>query len=75
MNDFKIYRSLDKVLDIVYALRSQGLKQGIDFDFTWVPENNYGFYNEETYKKHVIFTFYNDEYAMMFALKHGTDHD
>ena len=75
MNDFKIYRSLDKVLDIVYSLRSEGLKQGIDFDFTWVPENNYGFYNEETYKKHVIFTFYNDEYAMMFALKHGTDHD
>ena len=72
MTEFKIYRSLDKVLDIVYALRSQGLKQGIDFDFTWVPENNYGFYNEEQYKKHVIFTFYNDEYAMMFALKNGS---
>ena len=72
MTEFKIYRSLDKVLDIVYNLRSQGLKQGIDFDFTWIPENNYGFYHEETYKKHVIFTFYNDEYAMMFALKYGS---
>ena len=72
MTEFKIYRSLDKVLDIVYSLRSQGLKQGIDFDFTWIPENNYGFYNEESYKKHVVFTFYNDEYAIMFALKNGS---
>ena len=72
MTEFKIYRSLDKVLEIVYSLRSQGLKQGIDFDFTWIPENNYGFYNEESYKKHVVFTFYNDEYAMMFALKNGS---
>ena len=72
MTEFKIYRSLDKVLDIVYTLRSQGLKQGIDFDFTWIPENNYGFYNEEQYKNHVVFTFYNDEYAMMFALKNGS---
>jgi hypothetical protein len=72
MTEFKIYRSLDKVLDIVYTLRSQGLQQGVDFDFTWVPENNYGFYHEEEYKKHVIFTFYNDEQAMMFALKYGS---
>lgn len=72
MTEFKIYRSLDKVLDIVYTLRSQGLKQGIDFDFTWVPENNYGFYNEESYRKHVVFTFYNDEQAMIFALKYGS---
>lgn len=72
MTEFKIYRSLDKVLDIVYTLRSQGLKQGIDFDFTWIPENNYGFYHEESYNKHVVFTFYNDEYAMMFALKYGS---
>ena len=72
MTEFKIYRSLDKVLEIVYSLRSEGLKQGIDFDFTWIPENNYGFYNEESYKKHVVFTFYNDEYAMMFALKNGS---
>lgn len=72
MTEIKVYRSLDKVLEIVYSLRGQGLKQGADFDFTWVPENNYGFYNEETYKKHVIFTFYNDELAMMFALKYGS---
>ena len=72
MTEFKIYRSLDKVLEIVYTLRKDGLVQGQDFDFTWVPENNYGFYNEEAYKKHVIFTFYNDELAMMFALKYGS---
>ena len=72
MTDFKIYRSLDKVLEIVYTLRKDGLVQGVDFDFTWVPENNYGFYNEEAYKKHVVFTFYNDEQAMMFALKYGS---
>ena len=72
VTEFKIYRSLDKVLDIVYTLRSQGLRQGIDFDFTWIPENNHGFYNEEQYKKHVVFTFYDDEIAMMFALKNGS---
>lgn len=72
MTEFKIYRSLDKVLEIVYILRKEGLKQGIDFDFSWHPENNYGFFNEEDYKKHVIFTFHNDEYAMMFALKYGS---
>ena len=72
MTDFKIYRSLDKVLDIVYSLRKEGLQQGVDFDFTWIPENNYGFYHEEAYKKHVIFTFYDEEQAMMFALKYGS---
>ena len=38
MTEIKIYRSLDKVLEIVYTLRRQGLQQGVDFDFTWVPE-------------------------------------
>jgi hypothetical protein len=72
LTDIKVYRSLDKVLEIVYTLRKDGLVQGQDFDFTWVPENNYGFYNEEQYKKHVIFTFYDEELAMMFALKYGS---
>ena len=72
VTEIKVYRSLDKVLDIVQNLRDEGLMQGVDFDFSWIPENNYGFYNEEQYKKHVIFTFYNNELAMMFALKYGS---
>jgi hypothetical protein len=72
MTEFKIYRSLDKVLEIVHALRDEGFKQNEDFDFTWIPENNYGFYNEEDYKKHVVFTFYDDNLAMMFVLKYGS---
>lgn len=72
MTEFKIYRKLDNVLEIVYTLRSEGLKQGIDFDFTWVPEVSNYLFSHEVYPRHAIFKFYDDQRAMMFALQYGT---
>lgn len=72
MTEFKIYRKLDQVLEIVYALRGQHLQQGVDFDFTWIPEVNNYLFGSEVYPRHAVFKFYNDELAMMFALKYGS---
>jgi hypothetical protein len=70
MTEIKIDRKLDKIIEIVYNLRKDGLIQGVDFDFA---------YNQSKWDEMIgeiptqtIFTFYNDEQAMLFALKYGS---
>jgi hypothetical protein len=70
MTEIKIKRKLDKIIEIVYNLRKDGLVQGVDFDFSYHQskwDDMIGEIPEET-----KFIFYNDELAMMFALKHGS---
>lgn len=73
MTEFKIYGNLDKVLNIVYTLRADGLRQGVNFDFTWVPERSNYLFGKEVIPRHAIFKFYDteEEYSMIFALKYG----
>ena len=70
MTEIKIKRKLDKIIEIVYNLRKDGLEQGVDFDFAYHQskwDEMIGEIPEET-----KFTFYNDEQAMLFALKYGS---
>jgi len=70
MTEIKIDRKLDKIIEIVYNLRKDGLVQGVDFDFAYHQsawDNMIGEIPSQT-----IFTFYDDEQAMLFALKYGT---
>jgi len=67
MTEIKINRKLDKVIEIVYNLRKQGLVQGIDFDFAYHQSKWDDMIGE--IPTQTIFTFYDDDQAMMFALK------
>ncbi len=70
MTEIKINYKLDKVIEIVYNLRKQGLQQGVDFDFAHYQSKWDDMIGE--IPRETIFTFYNDEQAMMFALKYGS---
>ena len=70
MIEIKIKRKLDKIIEIVYNLRKDGLMQGVDFDFAYHQskwDEMIGEIPEET-----KFTFYDDKQAMLFALKYGS---
>jgi hypothetical protein len=63
-------RALVDIIDIVKELRTSGLKQGVHFDFAynqsrWDPMigNVKGFTN---------FTFYDEKYSTLFALKYSS---
>ncbi len=70
MTEIKIDRKLDKVIEIVYNLRKDGLVQGIDFDFAYHQSKWDEMIGE--IPTQTIFTFYDDEQAMLFALKYGS---
>lgn len=71
MTEVKIERRpVAEIMDIVRELREQGLIQGTHFDFA---------YNKPTYDpitghfvedRYTLFTFYEDKYATLFALKY-----
>lgn len=64
--------SLDRTLAIVHMLRNDGYVQGTHFDFSFIPEQNDNFSFEPIVRKHTVFTFYDEELAMMFALKYSS---
>lgn len=70
MTEIKIDRRLDNVIDIVYNLRKQGLVQGVDFDFAYYQSKWDDMIGEIPTR--TVFTFYDDEQAMLFALKYGS---
>lgn len=64
---------VNDTLDIVRALRAQGLVQGQDFDFRYErakydPVTGHG----PTDNKHALFKFYDDKYATLFALRYAS---
>ena len=62
----------NKTMDIVRELREQGLKQGIDFDFSYIQAK----YSDDSWtlieEKHSLFKFYDDKYATLFALRYAS---
>ena len=62
-----LYHSLPAILEIVHEMRSLGYKQGVDFDFSFVPAT-YDGYNELTPKR-TEFHFYNQILTSWFAMK------
>lgn len=59
-----IGKSAAEVLDIVKELRMT-LVQHVDFDFEYLSTN----WQEDKYIKKAIFTFYEEKYATLFAIK------
>ena len=61
-------RSVSDVLDIVKELKTSGLIQGVHFDFAFVQS----YWNAMTGEipKHTTFTFYEEKYSTLFALKY-----
>jgi hypothetical protein len=63
-------RVVIEIMEMVYSLRKQGLTQGVDFDFTYYPDEYDGF-SGVTRHKHAVFTFYTEKYATWFAIKYA----
>ena len=57
-------------MEIVRELRQQGMVQGIDFEFTYVPSTEF-IMAKAPMPRHVIFAFDTDKYATFFALKYS----
>jgi len=64
--------SIDQVLAIVRTLRRDGYVQGTHFDFEFVPSKMDEFSYHNVVNKHTNFIFYDEELAMMFALKYSS---
>jgi hypothetical protein len=62
---------LDQVLTIVRQLRTDGFRQGLDFDFTYNPSILSTMSYETIRERHTVFHFYNPELATLFALKYS----
>jgi len=61
---------ISEVLFIVTNLRSEGLVQGIDFDFAYNPPK-WDYFGGDDQKRFTVFTFYNEHRGMLFKLQHG----
>ena len=61
-------RGPNEILEIVKELRASGLAQGVHFDFAF----NQSRWNAMTGEipKHTTFTFYEEKYSTLFALKY-----
>lgn len=62
---------VNEMLQLVWGLKDQGLVVGKDFDFAYHQAKWDNFSHEAVTNKHVKFTFYDEEFAMMFVLKYG----
>jgi len=63
-------RSAGQIMEIVQELRASGLVQGVDFDFAYYQsrwDEMIGEVPSET-----VFTFYQDKYSTLFALKYSS---
>ena len=66
--DVKAVGDANFIMEKVRELRSMGLVQGIDFDFSFIPYS-YHYGCDKEIKKHAVFTFYAEKYATFYALK------
>jgi hypothetical protein len=67
-SSLKVYKGVNDILQLVNELKTHGLIQGKDFDFSYIPYT----YKKKTNDKiprHAIFTFYKEDMASWFSLK------
>lgn len=65
------HKKPDEIMQIVRELRSQGLRQSMDFDFSY-HRTEYAPDGWECIKpEHTVFTFYTDKHATFFSLKYS----
>lgn len=63
-------RKPTEIIDIVKELRLQGYTQGVDFDYAYHQPVWDTFGHEAPTRRFTVFTFYNERYATLFALKY-----
>lgn len=69
----KLTMRADKTLELVKMLRDQGYTQNVDFDFAHhIPRWDHFSY-EPVEKPYTTFTFYNDQIAFLFQLRHSSE--
>ena len=73
MTEYKLFvKDIGKLLTVVHELRANDIKQGVDFDFAWYTKtwenNDFRFSVKEA--SHGLFTFYNEELGVWFAMKY-----
>ena len=61
-----------EIMQIVQDLRSQGLQQGKDFDFSFHQAKWDGFSHEAVTPRHTVFQFHTEKYATLFTLRYGS---
>jgi hypothetical protein len=61
----------DDTMNIVRELRAQGLKQGLDFDFSYHQAQYDTDGWEAIQTRHAIFKFHTEKYATLFAIKYS----
>ena len=59
--------NLNEVLETIANLRSQGYKQGVDFDFTYTPTKD-DMFSGKIQDRKLEFTFYNEHLGLLFKL-------
>jgi len=62
--------NIDSIMKMVRELRQQGLIQHVDFDFSYFPPKWDTFGHEPPTRRHTQFTFYEEKYATLFAIKY-----
>ena len=62
---------VNKTLEIVHELKTQGWRIGNDFEFAYHKEMWDDFSSEPISEHHTVFTFYNDSNASYFMLRWG----
>jgi hypothetical protein len=61
---------VNRILEIVRELRSQGYAQGVDFDFEF-HKTHWDQFTNETTDRYTKFIFHTEEISMLFALKYN----
>lgn len=64
-------KAVPEIMDIVKELKTQGYKQGKDFDFAYTPPTEDWMNGIQT-RRYTTFTFYTEKYATLFAIKYGS---
>ena len=63
------HKDPSRILDIVKELRATGLSPGKDFDFAYNPPTEDWMNGVQT-TRYTTFTFYEEKYSTLFALKY-----
>jgi len=68
----KVDKDVSEVMEIVKELRSQGLSQGIDFDFAYFQTKYDPISGHLVEGRHAVFMFHTEKYATLFTLRWGS---
>jgi hypothetical protein len=63
--------NVNQCIEMVHELKTQGLVQGVHFDFKFKPAHFDSIESNVVAERCVEFLFYNEKYATLFTLKYA----